>query len=31
VGQQISTYNKAIGEITAWLYGSGTAPAATVV
>jgi hypothetical protein len=25
VGQQISTYNKAIGEITAWLYGSGTA------
>jgi hypothetical protein len=25
VGQQISTYNKAIGEITSWLYGTGTA------
>ncbi len=24
-GKQVSTYNKAIGEITAWLYGSGTA------
>ncbi len=25
VGQQVSTYDKAIGEITAWLYGTGTA------
>ncbi len=25
VGQQVSTYNNAIGEITAWLYGTGTA------
>jgi TonB-dependent Receptor Plug Domain len=24
-GKQVSTYNKAIGEITAWLYGTGTA------